>query len=238
MLGYSHATSGALVWLCVAPTAAGLIGHQVGLPELAVGAVACAGAALIPDLDHPQATIAHTFGPLSQGAARLTNLLAGGHRQGTHSLLFALGFGVFAQAIGLFGQKPSMVLMFMLAAFALRGLHLVPRRTPHSLRGLLVLVEAGLLTYGMTQVMPESWWWLGIACFIGCVTHLLGDALTPERVPFFYPYRGRYGIPIIDHTGNLVEKMLIGPALTIGVVAMAVLRYSQATGVSIPFLHS
>ena len=100
MLGFSHATSGALGWFLAAPAVANLIGQPLTAPELAVGAVACAGAALIPDLDHPQATIAWTFGPISKAAARLTALLAGGHRQGTHSLLFSIGFGAFCYLVG------------------------------------------------------------------------------------------------------------------------------------------
>jgi membrane-bound metal-dependent hydrolase YbcI (DUF457 family) len=101
MLGYSHATSGALVWLATAPALSqALTGAPMSAPELAAGTVICAGAALLPDLDHPQATIAHTFGPVSHVASKLTFILSGGHRQGTHSLLFSVGFGLFAMLTG------------------------------------------------------------------------------------------------------------------------------------------
>lgn len=220
MLGFSHATSGALGWFLAAPAVANLLGNPLTAPELAVGAVACAGAALIPDLDHPQATIAWTFGPISKAAARLTALLAGGHRQGTHSLLFSIGFGAFCYLVGtstkwLDSNTPAMILMFCLAAFAFRGMNIVPPRTSGTLKGIVVLLEAAALTYLMTFFMPSSWWWLGMAGAMGAIIHLIGDSLTPEGVPWFYPARWRLAIPIISHTGNIFERAIVGPLFVI-----------------------
>jgi membrane-bound metal-dependent hydrolase YbcI (DUF457 family) len=226
MLGYSHAVSGALVWLAAAPAVSEALGHAMTPQELAVGAVACAGAALIPDLDHPSATIAYTFGPVSYGVSKLTALLAGGHRQGTHSLLFAAGFGLFCYLVGISSELwetnvPAMILMFLLSAFAFRGLNIVPPGTSRQMKGFVVILEAAALTYAMTYFMPDSWWWLGLAGAVGCIVHLIGDTLTPEGVPWLYPNRWRASIPIIARTGNILERAILGPAMTAGVVLLS-----------------
>jgi len=220
MLGYSHATSGALVWLLVAPPVAQALGQPLGPQELAAGAVACAGAALIPDLDHPKATIAHTFGPVSEAVSRGVNLVAGGHRQMTHSLLFAVGFGLLCQLFALGGSNLALVMMFLLAAFAFRALNIVIPGTSKSMKGIVVLLEAALVTFLISQYMPGSWWWFGFAAALGCLIHCVGDTLTPEGVPWFWPSRWRGSVPIISHTGNSMERTIIGPAMTIGLAFM------------------
>lgn len=234
MLGYSHATSGALGWLALAPATASLLGQPLGPQELAAGAVACAGAALIPDLDHPEATIAHVFGPVSHAVSKGVRLLAGGHRQATHSLVFAFGFGLLCQLVAFGGATSGMVLMFLLAAFALRGLNLVPPRTSRMFKGLVVLAEAVALTYLMGQFMPGTWWWLGLAGALGCIIHLVGDTLTPEGVPWFWPSRQRFSIPLIAHTGNVMEKAILGPLMSIALVALAWHSFAELVVGSIP----
>lgn len=240
MLGFSHATSGALGWLAVAPSLAQAIGTPLSAQELAVGTVACAGAALIPDLDHPSATIAYTFGPISKSVSKLTALLAGGHRQGTHSLLFSVGFGLFCYAIGTSTEwfnspVPAMVMMFLLTAFAFRGLNIVPPRTSRTFRGVVVLIEAALLTWVMaTYLMPGmNWWWLGLAGGMGSIIHLIGDSLTPEGVPWLYPNRWRLAVPIISHTGNVLERAILGPLMVLATAWLALQQFGPLFGINI-----
>lgn len=227
MLGKSHAVMGAAGWLAAAPSLSAALGTPLTPAELAVGTVACAGAALIPDLDHPQATIAHTFGPVSHAASKVTAFLAGGHRKGTHSLLFVglFGFLCYTVAIGTEASGsniPAIILMFLLAAFAFRGLNIVPPNTSKGLKGIMVIAEAAVLTWAMTLIMPESWWWLGLAGALGAFIHLIGDALTPEGVPFFYPlFKYRFALPIISTTGNALERVILYPLWIVLVVYLA-----------------
>lgn len=227
MLGYSHAMSGAVAWLAIAPTATELLGMApLNEYELIAGTIATAGAALIPDLDHPQATIAHTFGFVSKAISKVTALLAGGHRQGTHSLIFVAGFALFSYFVGLGlnlvdSTLPPLIMMFLLASFAFRGLNIVPPKTSSSFKGIIVLLEAaGLvaLLHFLNQNSTLSWDWLWLAAGLGAFVHLLGDAITPEGVPFFYPLRSRFSIPIIAHTGNIMERVIISPLLTFALV--------------------
>lgn len=60
---------------------------HLSIPELLLGTVVAAGAAMLPDIDHRESHVARTLGPLSRGLACAIGWLAGGHRRGVHSLL-------------------------------------------------------------------------------------------------------------------------------------------------------
>jgi membrane-bound metal-dependent hydrolase YbcI (DUF457 family) len=97
-MGHTHVLSGVAGWLALGPpllAAADGASHLAGadLPSvspggLAAGVLVAGGAAMWPDVDHPSATIARTYGPLWQPVARVAEALSGGHREGTHSLAF------------------------------------------------------------------------------------------------------------------------------------------------------
>jgi len=228
MLGYTHAVSGALGWLIVAPLGATTVGRPLTVGELAAGTLACAGAALVPDLDHPQATVSNTFGPVSKAVARFTALASGGHRNGTHTILFALGAGLATSLIVSLGKWPAWTVMFILAAFAIRGLNLVPPKWSGSGKTILILFESALLVWGLSYLGITQWWWLGPAMMLGCLLHLTGDCCTPERCPLLKPFtKKRFGYGVIAHTGNWAEKKLIAPALILGVFVMLYFRFVQ-----------
>ena len=74
-----------------------------------------AGAALLPDLDHPGGTIANCFGPVSRAVARTVHRISGGHREATHSMLFAaLAFGASSAAIRYGHAGASLAVLFLL----------------------------------------------------------------------------------------------------------------------------
>ena len=216
MMGTSHATSGAFGWVLIGPLVAGMMASPLEGKEIVAGALACAGAALLPDLDHPKATVSSALGPVTQMLARGVNLVAGGHRQGTHSLLFAALMGLATQALVMWSETAAVVIMWFLAALALRSLHLVPPKTSHNVKGLVIAAEATLIVWSMTRFMPGEWWWLGAAVGLGCFLHLFGDCLTPEGVPFLWPLKWRGSIPLIPHTGSFIETGIITPLMALG----------------------
>jgi membrane-bound metal-dependent hydrolase YbcI (DUF457 family) len=226
MLGYSHAVSGALVWLAAAPAASIALSHPLTPGELAAGTIVCAGAALVPDLDHPQATVARTFGPPSMALAKFVNLVSGGHRHGTHTLLFAILFGAFCQfLVWLFGDWGAWGTVFVLSAFAIRGLNIVPPKASGGIKTLVILGESALLVYLLSQT-TLGWWWVGLAAGIGCVTHCLGDSCTPERVPWFLPIsKKRLGVGIIARTGNATETKIVTPIMMLIVIWLIYIRF-------------
>lgn len=136
MMAQAHSLSGA---------ALGLLGCQVAqlggatvTPSTAFAAAGiCAGAALLPDLDHPEASVARTFGPISYRLSRITNATSaaiytatktrydrnrdGGHRGVTHTILFALIAGTLSGVLALW-RPGLMAVLFVMLAFGLRGL--------------------------------------------------------------------------------------------------------------------
>ncbi|GIH95278.1 metal-dependent hydrolase [Planobispora siamensis] len=116
MMGRNHMYSGLAVGV-----AAGVVLDLPAAP-LAVGAIVCAGAAVLPDIDHPDATMAKTFGPVTGLLAWIVNRLSGGHRNGTHSgigiaILSAATFAVFA----LHTRNPLMLLAGLSITATLAG---------------------------------------------------------------------------------------------------------------------
>lgn len=228
MMGHTHALAGATVWLGVAPL---LAGH--GLPmtpgEVTAGAVVCAGAALLPDLDHPEGTIAQTFGPGTHVLCRGVSAISGGHRHATHSLVFCVLMGLAANWLSQNLVQAWWVMLFLLIGLGLRGIGIrVPEREHFN-----VLLN-GLIGAGLTFVMarmrfgvgigvfgyPVSW--AGLAVALGCLSHVVTDCLTPEGCPVAWPLQYRLGLPVVPRTDGTVEKWVVSPLLTLSIVVLAV----------------
>lgn len=214
VMGSSHAASGALAWAAVAAVAPHLplVHAHMSLPTLGVGVFACAGAALLPDLDHPEGTAAWTFGPASKAACRSINRIFHGHRHGTHTILFALGA---ATTTWLVDRAPhgNLVILFVLLALAIRALRLIPH---------VVVPTAAIATFviGMSGV---GLGWLPLAVGLGSLVHIAGDALTVEGVPALYPLRPmkqHVRLPILGHAGSRRELLVAAPLMTVATAAL------------------
>ena len=124
-MGPTHAMFGAAAWLAVVAVAgAGVSGPGMevlagmSLPVVAMGAVVCAGGALLPDIDCPGSlstrdgsTVVRAFGILGEAVGKAVDGLAllvfhltqlrhdedrhSGHRLLTHTAVFAVGLGMF-----------------------------------------------------------------------------------------------------------------------------------------------
>ena len=93
MMGYSHTVSAAAGWLILAET--GVV-QVPDTPTLIVTTLACAGAGMLPDIDHHNGSIANSIPPLSRWLARVVGAISGGHRKGTHSLIGLIAFWAIA----------------------------------------------------------------------------------------------------------------------------------------------
>ena len=241
MMGHSHAVSGALLWLAVAPITSVAIGQPLPLPQIAAGTIACAGAALLPDLDHPSALAARTFGPLTQLMAKGISMLAGGHRQGTHTIAFCVGVAAAVWVTTLWAPPlATTIIMWLLVGLGFKGLHLSSRGQGF---GAFITngVVAASIVWAINTWMPQSYTWLWLAVLIGSIAHLLGDALTPEGVPFFAPLtQTRFALPIIPHTSHWLEVAFLTPLMAAGALLLAWVNYGQTNldllPKSIPFL--
>ncbi|WP_425824885.1 metal-dependent hydrolase [Streptomyces fractus] len=208
-MGTTHAAMGAAVTTTVAAVAHRVYGYDIGAAHLAAAAVTCAGAALLPDLDHPGSTAAHALGPFTGFLARCTEWLskvaykllrgpldppdAGAHRTLTHTLFTAAatGYGTWA-AITAWGNAAALVTLFLcwtLAAYGLAG------HRAHKAGTWITAIAAALAVWAVLRWAPQAvppplvaW-----SVTAGCVVHLLGDVVTDHGIPAFWPLplRGR-----------------------------------------------
>ncbi len=212
MLGHTHAQSGALAWSFFTTAAAPVAGIHLPWPAVAAGTLACAGAALLPDFDHPSGTAAHSFGPISKAATRIVHRVSGGHRQATHSLLLAATtYGGAYAAVGVGHGFAALPMMFVLFVFAIRALHIAPGLT----YGVAALAD--LLAF---LLMHGDYGWLPTAIGLGYLAHLAGDCLTMEGCPLWWPFETTVRLPLIRRTGNRLETWLFGPAFALGTLAL------------------
>lgn len=245
-MGPTHAVSGAVAGLLAAQVLPPEWGGPTSTAEVFTFAGVCAGAALLPDLDTTQSTVARSFGPASWILAKTVDELSiwyyrltrgrrdpkrrGGHRTLTHTALFAVGLGVAVSTLIVAFGRPAIVgTLFLTLGLALRGL---AGGLAKQYGWIAVTVVAGVLSW-------LTWTWypdevgsraLGVAVALGCAVHCLGDAITKEGVPFLaplLPWQGRrwweLQLPsmVSIRAGGTFERAILGPLLTLVAVALA-----------------
>ncbi len=281
MMGAQHAVCGAAAWVAVAsdyelaisavtgpvadayaglswlpealPIGFGLL--DVGPAAVFMGAIICAGAAMLPDIDHHNASIAHSLPPLTRVLARFFQKVSGGHRHGTHSVVGVLFFGVMAwlasfiviKDVGRFGDLNigAGLMAVILSAFAFKVLHFMPaaaRRLPW-VAGILV----GIIT---TVVTPQGPSWLITCIMLGVVVHIAGDMLTKEGCNIFWPLtikrpkflsgaplvsdvwgrNGRIAIPLLGSANSIRCWAVTIPISAVAIVGMCLAGWYWAQG--------
>jgi membrane-bound metal-dependent hydrolase YbcI (DUF457 family) len=243
--GPTHAMSGLAAWAAVTALADTHAIGQLSPKTWVVGATLSAGAALLPDIDHPSSTVAATFGAISKGFSagisgfsgflyRLTRTKKdsdreGTHRGFTHTVVFAVLAGLITTAIVQTSAGSALgVLMFFFAGLAVRGLmHTWSSRQD----ALLIAVTSLLLTvacWAWAGDQPTDAAAFGLAVMIGCVAHFIGDAITEQGCPMLWPVPlgGKTWYPVAPpkklrmRTGGAVELAIIGPGLTLAAAAL------------------
>ncbi|KHL03837.1 metal-dependent hydrolase [Sinomonas humi] len=220
MMGPHHAACGAAAWVAVttqvhldlAPLTAvlgwGPASLDLGSPLLhasplgvVAGALVTAGAALLPDADHPRATIAHSLPPVSRFACEGIGAVAGGHRNGTHSLLGIAVFTAIAWAAGRWTAVVPMLgtlhigtlhigtlhvgaglVSLLLVAFAAKVLGVFPE----GVRRIPWLVAVPLAAF-IAVFAPHEQDWFPLAVALGCSVHIAGDMLTTGGCNLLWP---------------------------------------------------
>jgi hypothetical protein len=202
MMGSSHALTGWCAGLLIAPALG-----QADLPGALLVATACAGFALLPDLDHRGSTASRLFRPVTKplswavrGSSRVIYRWTKGPRDedgsGEHRTFWHTGaaaglLGVATaagtHAGGRWAVAGVLVLGVFLAIAALGDLVLVPVGVVAA----VWLVGSGS---GALAQLDEVSGWLGWAVAAGCLVHDLGDALTEHGCPILWP------VPICGET--------------------------------------
>jgi membrane-bound metal-dependent hydrolase YbcI (DUF457 family) len=234
MLGRDHALSGAFAFAALSPTL-----HVTGT-HLVAGVLLTAGAGVLPDIDHPDSSIARSFGFLTQTFAWVVARISGGHRHGTHSLAGILVFAIGALAAGnyqLAGTRigthaafswhmlPAGLYLALLYSAALRALHIGGHH------GDLLGIGGAVLTcytgFDLFRISAGQWHVpvLAFATALGCAAHIAGDELTHGGCPVFWPFSERefhlLPRPLQFTTAKIGETWIIFPLLT-GALVLAV----------------
>lgn len=249
MMGGHHAATGAAAWVAVTSTAPFAFGWYEGVSHTGVvaGALVCAGAALLPDADHHSGTIANSLSPVSDGVVKVIEKVSGGHRKGTHSILGVVVFTAIAWFLSLLSVDTGIegvgtvligpgIMCVLLVAFALKALKIT--RDTKVLPWTTSLTLAALIAI----FAPEEWFWMPFCVALGCVVHILGDFITTNGVPLFWPLRfkspywmrdgrgieldsfwrrsGNIAVPIIGNAGSVREWILLVPVSLYAVVGI------------------
>lgn len=228
MMGPTHALSGGVAFLAVAMPLSEHV-HPLTPATVVVGMVVAAGAAMLPDTDHPRGTIANAFGPISMALCKLVAAVSGGHRKATHSFIGAAAFVGLATASTL-DPNALAVTLWLCIGLAVRSLWRRPKNRPNGkldYKDVAGLIHAGIAAYVAYRIAISSievtvvpW-----AVAIGYLAHLVGDSLTERGVPWLWPSRRRYRVGSID-TGKKVEMRVVVPALYVTLAVIAVSTHS------------
>ena len=206
MMGYSHALSGAMAASAIYAFAPETLGGTAS--AAAISSALIVGGALLPDADHPNASAARSFPPLSNVMVAGVSKISGGHRGYTHTLL---GVGIFAALTyfactwqaDIYGHQVFPLALLIVAfcvSLGLSTLRIVPKGT-----GYVLGIVAGYLAY--ISPLPA----LTIATFLalGCLVHLAGDVITTEGLKLFRPLTNfTVRLPILGNAGSSREKAL------------------------------
>ncbi|WP_341721505.1 metal-dependent hydrolase [Thermobifida halotolerans] len=209
MMGFSHAATGALAGVAVAAPLTAATGVPPTPVSLLAWAALGAGAALVPDLDHPSSTVTRSQGPvtdlLSRGVRALSLAVyrrtrtpadnsGGEHRHLVHTPAFAIAVGAAAALACHLSWWASAVTVWFLSFLALRAL--VRRMTWGWVRTTLgSWAGAAVAAFGATALFLTVWgdgspgWGIGLLVASGMVVHSLGDALTSSGVPLAWPVK-------------------------------------------------
>lgn len=237
MMGRSHVVLSSLVWLAAAPLGCKLAGHPLSNPEVVASTVVAGASALLPDWDHPTATMSRTLGPASKLIALGIRKLFGGHRRGTHNLFTCLGLGALTAALVLVPNHVGTVTLprswavFALAGFLAYTLMLMFGLSVSKRSGLgdgIYLAQAAVLVAMAVWLIPGLWWWMPFAVTFGALMHCLEDMCTDGGLSaFLLPLaRVRLHIPLSGVTGGFREAVIAAA----GFVALLWVAYATVQG--------
>ncbi|MBR8740664.1 metal-dependent hydrolase [Nocardiopsis sp. MG754419] len=232
MMGHSHALSGVVGWMAVVPLVQGReflgLSFELGPGEIVAGSLVCAGAALLPDLDHKSATVTKTYGKVTEILSDIMSWAFGGHRMGTHSFFFAALMGVLVTLLALWSELAVQVFVFLLIGIALQGLGfgLDKNRTAS---GIINALGTAAITLGL-YAAGLNYTWLGLAVAFGVILHFFGDMVTKMGVPVFWPFwKKRIGQGRGFATDGPVEKKVVTPLLTVGIIVGSIYLFDWPT---------
>lgn len=172
--------------------------------EIVATTVVAAGAAMLPDIDHPQATVSRALGPATRLLSRACARLLGGHRAGTHSILFAVvvSWVVASLITSLSGPLLPLFLCFFFSSLGIRVL-------TEAEGAVCAVLAGGVASALLMATISDGFVWLAPAIWLGCLLHIAADLVTTEGTALFWPLSKTYfRFPIVGHTGGWRERLV------------------------------
>lgn len=212
MMGKTHALTGLFGGLLGAYMA------RVGIGEGAAGVMLCAGAAILPDIDHPRSTISNAYGPLTRSFCWIMSKLTGGHRRGTHSLPGIAVLGLVAQGGVTYRHTiPGMVALSVIMILCLAGaVRLL--KIPGWIDDLLpipIVVGVVCFTSLPLDLVPVS-------VMLGCVIHVAGDMVTKTGCPLLWPFSQTNTKLGLFKTNGVTERYVVTPLTIVATIGLLV----------------
>ncbi|WP_067966002.1 metal-dependent hydrolase [Nocardiopsis trehalosi] len=202
----SHAATGLLAGVLATAALSPLT--PAGPLDYTAAAAIGAGAALLPDIDHPRSTATRSQGPLTAALSWLARRASaavhhrtrtaadaatdGMHRHLWHTPAAALALGLAAGTAATLSTAALALITWFTTGLAVRGLaQALPRGadrarlTSWPATTLIALAATALLIGSGASPGPL----VGAVLALGMIVHVLGDALTRTAVPLAWPFR-------------------------------------------------
>lgn len=209
MMGRTHALSGTVAYVAVAP----VLHHATPL-QLGVGMVTTAGAALLPDFDTKASTASRTLGPVTWLISWVVRAVTG-HREDTHTFL-AAALMAAAAAIATVNTYAAAGVLWLLGSLAVRAF----RRHDPILERLIVAAVMAAGAWWLTISHNLDPWFLPVSAGLGFLAHLVGDMGTEQGLRPFRPFsKAKVRWAWID-TDKWVEHWIVVPALWLGLAVL------------------
>lgn len=207
MMGRSHALTG------VAAGIGATYVTVVPVPAAIVGTVFCAGAALVPDIDHHNSTITKTFGPITAVLSWVVRKISGGHRYGTHSI-FGIGTaGAMAQYGVMYRHTiPGQVVLSVIMILGFAGMIRLFR-----IPGWFDDVAPIPIVIGIVHFTDLPLGIIPPALVLGCAIHVIGDVVTKSGCPLFWPFSKTRVKLALFKTNGFCEKWIVTPVVILGI---------------------
>lgn len=209
MMGRTHALTGVAAGIGVTYCA------TYSVPAAVIGTVFCAGAALVPDIDHKDSTITKTFGPLTRILSYVVRKISGGHRVGTHSFMGIAILGALAQyGVQYRHELPAQIIICTIMTLGFSGVIRLLRIPGwfDDLAPIPVVIGIVCFTEVSLAIIPP-------ALMLGCAIHVAGDVVTKSGCPLLWPFSLKRTKLALFKTDGTMERYVVVPVVIAGILA-------------------
>jgi inner membrane protein len=172
-------------------------------------------AGVFPDIDHPNSELGRYFKPVAKVLP---------HRGITHSIL---GVGIFWGIIYFFLNNQNQIFTYVLILAAFFGVNLLEKILEKNITKIdditlnfvsekqayfLLRFATTIINFFLFSLLFLVWnnrmrEDIFLLLVIGYIAHIIGDFITKEGVPLFYPFKKKFGLKLF-RTGGPIEGFL------------------------------